>query len=98
MYASNGGIVGMVKRSAPGAPSPDLFLLALLAKFEGYYPGYSGELAKQLDHLSWTILKAHTRNRAGEVTLRSADPFETPAINFRYFEEGSDEWARISTP
>src|SRR6266511_1137003 len=27
---------------------------------------------------------------AGEVTLRSADPRETPAINFRYFEEGSD--------
>jgi choline dehydrogenase-like flavoprotein len=24
------------------------------------------------------------------VTLRSADPRETPAINFRYFEEGND--------
>jgi choline dehydrogenase-like flavoprotein len=93
VYSSNGGIVGVVKRSAPERASPDLFLLGLLAKFDGYYPDYSGEIAKRLDHLSWTVLKAHTRNRAGEVTLRSADPLQTPAVNFRYFEEGSEEWA-----
>jgi choline dehydrogenase len=40
--------------------------------------------------LTWAILKAHTQNRAGEVTLRSADPRDTPLINFHYFEEGSD--------
>jgi choline dehydrogenase-like flavoprotein len=37
------------------------------------------------------ILKAHTRNRKGQVTLRSADPRDTPRINFHYFEEGGDE-------
>ena len=36
------------------------------------------------------MLKAHTRNRAGTVTLKSADPLDTPTVNFRYFEEGSD--------
>jgi choline dehydrogenase len=36
------------------------------------------------------VLKAHTNNRSGEVTLRSADPREPPLVNFRYFEEGSD--------
>jgi choline dehydrogenase-like flavoprotein len=42
------------------------------------------------NYLTWAILKAHTQNRAGEVVLRSADPRDTPLINFRYFEEGSD--------
>jgi choline dehydrogenase-like flavoprotein len=36
------------------------------------------------------VLKAHTNNTAGEVTLRSADPCEPPSINFRYFDEGND--------
>jgi choline dehydrogenase-like flavoprotein len=40
--------------------------------------------------LTWAILKAHTQNRAGEVTLRSVDPRDTPLIDFNYFEEGSD--------
>ena len=42
------------------------------------------------NYLTWAILKAHTRNRAGELVLRSADPRDTPLINFHYFEEGSD--------
>jgi choline dehydrogenase len=36
------------------------------------------------------VLKAYTLNRAGSVKLRSADPRDTPIINFHYFEEGSD--------
>jgi choline dehydrogenase-like flavoprotein len=40
--------------------------------------------------MTWAILKAHTENRAGTVTLRSADPRDMPHVNFRYFEEGSD--------
>jgi choline dehydrogenase len=36
------------------------------------------------------ILKAHTLNRAGSVKLRSADPRDTPIIDFPCFEEGSD--------
>jgi len=90
VYATNGAVLGIVKRSASTRPLPDLFCMALLGRFQGYFPGYSRALAEQLNYLSWTIVKAHTNNRAGEVTLRSADPRETPAINFRYFEEGSD--------
>jgi choline dehydrogenase len=90
VYATNGGVVGVVKRSAPGRPLPDLFCMALLGKFEGYFPGYSRAMAERLNYLSWTIVKGHTSNRAGEVTLRSADPRDTPLINFRYFEEGND--------
>jgi choline dehydrogenase len=37
------------------------------------------------------VLKAHTNNSAGTVTLRSADPLDTPDINFHYFTEGNDK-------
>jgi len=90
VYATNGSVLGVIKRSAPDRRLPDLFCMALLGRFEGYYPGYSRALVEHLNYLSWTIVKAHTNNRAGEVTLRSADPRDTPSINFRYFDEGSD--------
>jgi choline dehydrogenase len=90
VYATNGAMLGLITRSAPDRPLPDLFCMALLASFQGYFPTYSAMCAKDLNYLTWTILKAHTRNRAGEVTLRSADPRDTPYINFRYFEEGDD--------
>jgi choline dehydrogenase-like flavoprotein len=90
VYASNGAILGLSARSAPERPVPDLYCFGLLAKFEGYYPGYSKVIAERHDYLTWAILKAHTGNRAGEVSLRSADPREPPYVNFRYFEEGSD--------
>ena len=38
---------------------------------------------------SWVVLKAHSGNTAGTVRLRSANPFDVPVINFRYFEEGT---------
>jgi len=90
VYATNGAVLGLIARSAPTRSLPDLVCMALLASFQGYFPTYSAMCAKDLNYLSWTILKAHTRNRAGEVTLRSADPRDTPNVNFRYFEEGDD--------
>ncbi len=35
-------------------------------------------------------MKAHTNNTAGRVSLQSADPTDTPRIEFRYFDEGND--------
>ena len=64
--------------------------MALLGRFFGYFPGYARELVSKLNYLTWAILKAHTANRAGEITLRSADPRDPPLVNFRYFEDGSD--------
>jgi choline dehydrogenase len=90
LYTTNGAGLAVIRRSAPGRALPDLFCMAFLGLFKGYFPGYSRLLAEHLDYLSWTVLKAHTRNRAGEVSLRSADPRDPPAVNFRYFEEGDD--------
>jgi choline dehydrogenase-like flavoprotein len=90
MYVSNGAALAISLRSGPQLRLPDLFCMALLAKFTGYFPGYSKVIAEHHNYLSWAVLKAHTNNRAGEVTLRSSDPRDTPLLNFHYFDEGSD--------
>jgi choline dehydrogenase len=89
-YITNGGVLTAFKRSFPDRAVPDIFCLGLLGLFRGYFPNYSALFAENLNYLTWVVLKAHTNNRAGEVTLRSADPRDMPFINFRYFEEGSD--------
>jgi len=91
VYATNGAAFMVVKRSAPERAVPDLFFFPLLGLFKGYFPGYSALFPKHLNYLTWGILKAHTNNRAGEVTLRSPDPRDAPSIDFRYFEEGDDK-------
>jgi choline dehydrogenase len=90
VYMTNGACLAVIKRSAPERPLPDLFCFALLGMFRGYFPTYSALIPKHLNYLTWAILKAHTNNRAGVVTLRSANPRDMPDVNFRYFEEGSD--------
>ena len=93
MYASNGAALGVVRRSRAASgqeEEPDVFCMALLARFEGYFSGFSHWIRDQPDQLTWAVLKGHTKNRAGTVRLRSADPRDMPLVNFRYFEEGSD--------
>jgi choline dehydrogenase len=89
-YITNGGVLTAFKRSFPDRETPDIFCLGLLGLFRGYFPNYSALFAENLNYMTWVVLKAHTKNRAGKVTLRSADPRDTPDINFHYFEEGSD--------
>jgi choline dehydrogenase len=89
VYTSNGAIVSVVAPSGPGRPVPDLFLYAVIAKFTGYRPGYSTDVPAHKNILTWVVLKGHTNNRGGRVTLRSAHAWDRPEINFHYFEEGS---------
>jgi choline dehydrogenase-like flavoprotein len=90
VYTTNGAVLAVVKRSMATQPLPDLFCFALLGLFRGYFPGYSALFPQHLNYLTWAILKAHTANRGGEVTLRSTDPRDPLAVNFRYLEEGTD--------
>jgi choline dehydrogenase len=90
LYTTNGVVVGIITRSSEQMPEPDLFIFGLPADFRGYYRGYSKQLERHRNTFTWAILKAHTRNTAGTVRLRSADPRDVPEINFRYFDEGSD--------
>jgi choline dehydrogenase len=96
-YRTNGAVSAIVKKSSVAENNPDLIIFCLPGSFKGYYRGYSDDLFKkqggQADktRYTWAILKAHTRNTAGGVTLRNADPWDTPDINFRYFDEGTSD-------
>jgi choline dehydrogenase-like flavoprotein len=90
VYTTNGALLSVVLRSSVDRPVPDLFCYALIGEFGGYTPGYSTRLRANPNILTWVVLKGHTNNTSGEVTLRSADPREPPSITFRYFEEGND--------
>jgi choline dehydrogenase len=91
VYASNGAVLAVLNRSAPDRPLPDLACFALLGHFRGYFPTYSSLFPKDLNYLTWVVNKAHTQNRAGEVSLRSKDPRDPPAVVFHYFDEGDDK-------
>jgi choline dehydrogenase len=88
---TTGPVAAMITRSSPSAPDPDLVIFGYPANFRGYKLGYSKEIIPDHRHFSWSVLKAHTKNAAGTVTLRSTDPRDTPDIRFRYFQQGGDE-------
>jgi choline dehydrogenase len=90
MYCSNGAAVAFIGRSSSAREAPDLFGMALLTRFSGYFPGYSKDIRASRNDLSFALLKAHTLNQGGFVTLRSPDPRDPPLIDFRSFEEGTD--------
>ena len=88
LYASNGAVLTVFTRSTVAGALPDLFVMAMVARFDGYAPGYSASLGTERNCLTWVVLKAHTKNTAGEVTLQSADPRDPPRINFRQWVDG----------
>jgi choline dehydrogenase len=84
-YTTNGAVISLIKRSTLEKPLPDLFIFGLI----GHFKGYSAQIARGENYFTWAVLKAHTHNQAGRVTLRSADPRDTPRIDFHYFDEGT---------
>lgn len=88
VYASNGIAIAIVKKSSVAEGDPDILVSGAPAYFSGYFPGYSRAALSDKRHWTWITLKAHSRNNAGTVKLRSADPRDTPIINFNYFDTG----------
>lgn len=92
VYATNGVIAGIIKRSRPELNDPDLFIFGLPGKFTGYYKGWSKD-ALMTNYFTWAIIKGHTNNQSGEVRLKSNSPFERPDILFRYFQESKENFS-----
>ena len=65
MYCSNGAAVAFIRRSSVAREAPDLFAMALLTRFSGYFPGYSKDIRTSRGDLTFALLKAHTVNRGG---------------------------------
>lgn len=89
-YTTNGGVIGILKKSRKELKNPDLFIFLLPVEFQGYYPGYSKAIADKKNRMTWCILKSHTSNRGGRVMIESLDPTVRPKINFHYFQDGTD--------
>lgn len=87
VYASNGALIGVIKRSNRDLPDPDLYIFGLPGYFKGYKPGYSELFERKRNKFTWAILKARTSN-TGSVELASANPWDRPRINFKYFGDG----------
>lgn len=79
----------MIQRSDPDREVPNLVIFGFTGTFRGYYYP-STEPVTSKDSFTWFTLSGHTRNNGGTVTLRSADPRDTPEINFNNFEDGTD--------
>lgn len=92
VYATNGvalAITKQAKNSIHG--NADLLIAGWPAAFNGYYLDFFKNATKGSNHWTWLTLKAESRNNAGTVTLRSADPQDMPIINTRNFAVGGDE-------
>ncbi|KAM3476264.1 hypothetical protein MY5147_003301 [Beauveria neobassiana] len=93
--ATNGLPVAMFHKSSVTENGEyDNFLFGGPVNFRGYFPQYSVNITQDHDVFSWAILKAHPRNNAGTVRLRSADPLDVPDITYNYFDTGSGDYAK----
>ncbi|KAI8669646.1 hypothetical protein NCS57_00780000 [Fusarium keratoplasticum] len=90
VYATNGIAIAVVLKSSVAEKEPDLLISGAPAKFKGYFPGYASDSLADAQHWAWIILKAHSRNNAGTVTLKSTDPRDMPIINFNYYDTGAN--------
>ncbi|WP_175415864.1 GMC family oxidoreductase [Curtobacterium sp. SGAir0471] len=90
LYRSNGILVGIKQRVPDGSPHPELFVFGAPSGFTGYRPGFAEDGLRGGDHFSWAVIRGYQQSMDGTVRLRSADPTEPPAINFRYFDDGGD--------
>jgi choline dehydrogenase len=94
IYATNGAVLGIIKRSSTRMPTeaPDLYIFGVPGDFTGYRIGYSKDAIDHKDHFTWAALKGHTENESGVVSLKSTDPFEPPEIHFKNFEDSSESY------
>ncbi|KAF2769783.1 alcohol oxidase [Teratosphaeria nubilosa] len=89
-YASNGLPGAMAVHSDYASDSNiDLFIFGGPVHFNGYFPGWGDYALRDHSYWSWYSLKAHARNTAGTLQLKSTDPLDTPLINFNYFDTGT---------
>jgi choline dehydrogenase len=94
VYQASGLVVVMYYPSTKSELGDfDLTILGGPANFRGYFPGYSVNATQDHDVFSWAVLKGQPRNRAGTVTLRSADPLDVPDIAYNFFDTGSGDAA-----
>ncbi|KAF2996789.1 hypothetical protein E8E13_000139 [Curvularia kusanoi] len=91
-YSSNGVALIATKRASNSIHgNADISVAGWPAYFNGYYPDWFQNATAGANHWTWITLKAESRNNAGSVNLRSADPQDMPEIQKRNFAIGGDD-------
>lgn len=87
------GLAGTLAVNSDAADNSDidLYIFGGPVNFQGYFPHWGDAAVADHRYWSWYTLKAHTRNHAGTVKLRSTDPLDTPQIDFNYFDTGTTD-------
>ncbi|MBL8951340.1 MAG: GMC family oxidoreductase, partial [Myxococcaceae bacterium] len=89
VYRTPGFLASLLFKATAGSPLADVQAFAVPSDARGYYPGYSRDSAAAKQRFTWLLLKAHTKNRDGDVRLAGASPFTRPSIHFHSFDEQS---------
>ena len=95
LYATNGAGLAVITALRAEQPLPDLFCMALLGRFRGYFPGYARELVASLNYLTWADPQGAYRQprRRGHAALgRPARPAadQLPLLRGRHRRSGQD--------
>jgi choline dehydrogenase len=89
-YGMNAPAAFLYRSSVSENNDSDIFMFGGAGVvFDGFFPGYA-TAGHPLNSSFWSLVKMQNQNTAGTVRLRSADPQDTPIINFRYFAEGRE--------
>ncbi|KAH9905729.1 GMC oxidoreductase [Xylariomycetidae sp. FL2044] len=83
LAAGFGGPYSVQLKTSASQGNRDIFMWPMNAGFEGFWPGYPDDFGPNA--LTFAFLHRDQRSASGTVTLRSADPFEPPDINLRFF-------------
>jgi len=92
-YTKGGTNTNSLIRRTPYAVNSDrdMYMFSGPFVFRGYIPPTNQTLPFDPPNtFGMSTVKMHNQNRAGTVLLRSANPRDTPAINFNYFTDGAN--------
>ena len=67
----------------------DIHMWCGLFSFEGYWPGYPKDYGPK--QFECAFVHMNPRSQEGSVLLKSANPQDTPDINLKFFEKGSEK-------
>ncbi|PQE19362.1 GMC oxidoreductase protein [Rutstroemia sp. NJR-2017a BVV2] len=88
-YAQGAGLDALLLRSSDAVYGEnDLFLWGAAGAYRGYWPSNTVNVipSDPPNTFGFSIVKINTQSHLGTVLLKSADPRDTPDINFRFFE------------